>query len=407
MTNLSWITGLREVFVKDTTGNRVGYFSDVTKALAAVAGDGEYRAVWFSLNVCPGVPAGFEPNRLYKASGRFKKTDYTGRQLLLIDCDPKRKADTASTAVQKASAKLQALAIREYLRTLEFPGPVFADSGNGYHLLYALNETNDEATEKLVKDFLAGLSVKFTNDESTVDTGNFEANRICKLYGTVARKGSDPSLWRRSEVLEVPTRSTELPAKDGQKRETTVDLDFEPVSRALLQAVVAELPVPRDTAMGDMSDNDIVKVDWLRKLCGIDPAHAVTILGERRQGKYFVFDIVCPRAASHGSTTGDSSTTVSYARGRGYGFSCLHGSCSSHSKDDGIHSFKEFRKVVDPTGRMSSKLQGLPDDATRRAGLLGCWKRAPSNSSPGAERLPERICIGPKSRAKSSSNSSR
>jgi len=71
--NLSWITGLREVFVKDPTGNRVGYFDDVTKAPAAVAGDGEYRAVWFSLNVCPGVPEGFVPNRLYKASGRLKR----------------------------------------------------------------------------------------------------------------------------------------------------------------------------------------------------------------------------------------------------------------------------------------------------------------------------------------------
>jgi hypothetical protein len=364
MTNLSWITGLREVFVKDPIGNRVGYFDDVTKALSAVAGDGEYRAVWFSLNVCPGVPAGFEPNRLYKASGRFKKADYGGRQLLLVDCDPKRPADTASTDAQKASARVQVLAIRDYLRALEFPEPVFADSGNGFHLLYALNEANDEATEKLVKDFLAGLSVKFSNDDSAVDTGNFEANRICKLYGTVARKGGDPSLWRRSAVLEVPTRQTEMPAKSGQQRETAVDIDFEPVSRALLQAAVAELPVPRDTVMGDMSDNDIAKVDWLRKLCGIDPAHAVAILGERRQGKFFVFDVVCPRAASHGSTTGDSSTTVSYARGVGYGFSCLHGSCSSHSKEDGIPNFKAFRRVVDPTGRMSSKLQGLPDDST-------------------------------------------
>jgi hypothetical protein len=364
MTNLSWITGLREVFVKDPTGNRVGYFDDVTKALTAVAGDGEYRAVWFSLNVCPGVPAGFEPNRLYKASARFKKADYAGRQLLLVDCDPKRPADTASTDVQKAAAKMQVLAIREYLRVLGFPEPVFADSGNGYHLLYALNEANDEATEKLVKDFLAGLSVKFSNDDSTVDTGNFEANRICKLYGTVARKGGDPSLWRRSIVLEVPTRQTELPAKEGQLRETAVDLDFEPVSRALLQAAIAELPVPRDTVMGDMSDNDIAKVDWLRKLCGVDPAHAVAILGERRRGKYFIFDIECPRVASHGSTTVDSSTVVSYARGVGYGFSCLHGSCSSHSKEDGIPTFKVFRKVVDPTGLMTNKLQGLPDDTT-------------------------------------------
>jgi hypothetical protein len=363
-TNLSWITGLREVFVKGPTGNRVGYFTDIAKALSAVENDGEYQAVWFSLNICPGVPAGFEANRLYKASGRFKKTDYARRQLLLVDCDPKRLADTAASDVQKATAKLQVLAIREYLRTLEFPEPILCDSGNGYHLLYAVNEPNDERTELLVKNFLAGLSVKFSNEDSQLDTGNFEANRICKLYGTVARKGSDPSLWRRSAVLEVPTRDTELPAKDGQCRGTEVDLDFEPVPRALLEAAVAELPVPRDTSLGEMSGNDIVKVDWLRKLCGIDPAHAVAILNERRAGQYFKFDIVCPRAASHGSTTTDSSTTVSYRRGVGYGWSCLHASCSSKNKDGGIHSFKEFRKAVDPHGLMSDKLPGLPQDTT-------------------------------------------
>src|SRR3974390_2718500 len=79
MANLSWITGLREVFVKDPTGNRVGYFTDITKALAAVGNGGEYQAVWFSLNICPGVPAGFEPNRLYKDSGRFKKRENRGK----------------------------------------------------------------------------------------------------------------------------------------------------------------------------------------------------------------------------------------------------------------------------------------------------------------------------------------
>lgn len=134
MTNLSWITGLHEVFVKDPTGNRVGYFTDITKALAAVENDGEYRAVWFSLNICPGLPAGFQPNRLYKASGRFKKTDYLRRQLLLVDCDPKRPADTASTDKQKEAAKVQVLAIREFLRSFGFPEPILCDSGNGFHL---------------------------------------------------------------------------------------------------------------------------------------------------------------------------------------------------------------------------------------------------------------------------------
>ena len=193
MNNLSWITGLREVFVKDPTGNRVGYFTDITKALATIEDRSEYQAAWFSLNICPGVPAGFEPNRLYKASGRFKKTDYARRQLLLVDCDPKRPADTASTDTQKAAAKVQVLAIRDFLCNLGFPEPILCDSANGFHLLYALNEPNDEATEILVKNFLAGLSHKFSNEDSQVDAGNFECNRLCKLYGTVARKGMTPA----------------------------------------------------------------------------------------------------------------------------------------------------------------------------------------------------------------------
>jgi hypothetical protein len=72
----------------------------------------------------------------------------------------------------------------------------------------------------------------------------------------VSRKGDDPSLWRRSAVLEVPTRDTELPAKGVHARETVVDVDFESVPRALLEAAVAELPVPRDTKMGEMTEDD-------------------------------------------------------------------------------------------------------------------------------------------------------
>jgi hypothetical protein len=360
MVNLSWITGLREVFVKDPAGNRVGYFNDIAKALEAVAGDGDYRAVWFSLNTCPRVPDGFEPNRLYKASGRFKKTDYPRRQLLLVDCDPKRKADTASTDVQKAAAKAQVLAIRDFLRDLGFPEPILCDSGNGYHAVYAIDEPNDAATETLLKDFLAGLAGRFSNEESTVDAGNYDANRPCKLYGTVARKGDDPSLWRRSAVIEVPTHKTELPSK-GHTPEVLTEIDFESVPRAVLMAAVAELPVPRDTKMGEMTDDDIRKTDWLRKLCEIGN---VGVLQERRNGKYFIFDIICPRAGSHGSTTSDSSTIVSYERKTGYGFSCLHASCSSHNITGGIKSFSAFRKAVDPTNRVSDKLPGIPDDVT-------------------------------------------
>jgi hypothetical protein len=156
--------GIHEVFVKDADGrNRVGYFDASERALAAVADDKEYRAVWFSLNECPGVPEGFESNRLYRATARYRRGDYKRRQLLLVDCDPKRPTDTSATDEQKKKAYAQALAVREFLRNLGFPEPVFADSGNGYHLLYLLDEPNDEATETLIRNLLAGLADSPTN----------------------------------------------------------------------------------------------------------------------------------------------------------------------------------------------------------------------------------------------------
>src|SRR5262249_7538684 len=132
--------GLREVFVKDPRGNRVGYFDDLQKAIEQLEGDQAYRAVFFSLNACPRVPDGFALNHFYRASSRFRKTDYARRQLLLVDCDPRREPDTSSTDAQKAAARRQVLAIREFLRNLGFPEPMLADSGNGYHLLYTIDE---------------------------------------------------------------------------------------------------------------------------------------------------------------------------------------------------------------------------------------------------------------------------
>jgi hypothetical protein len=359
-----WQGGLHEVFVKDPAGNRVGYFDDPKKALAALADDNEYRAAWFSLNICPaGVPAGYELNRLYRASSRYRKIDYARRQLLLIDCDPKRPANTSATDTQKAAAHTQATAIRDFLDSMGFPEPIFADSGNGFHLLYRIDEPNDEATETLIRDLLSGLNSKFSNETSSVDAGNFEANRVCKLYGTFARKGDDVTLWRQSCILEIPTHETELPAKEGRAREVIRDVSFEPVPRSTLEAARRELPVPRNTALGEMDDDAIRKTDWLRRLCEVG---GVEILRERRRGKQFIFDIMCPRSASHGSDTSASSTIVSYERQSKYGFSfsCLHASCSSHDRKNGIPSFSAFRREVDPKNPISDVIPGLPDDVT-------------------------------------------
>jgi phage/plasmid-associated DNA primase len=358
---MTLFSGLHEVFVKYPAHNRVGYFDSAEKALAALADDTKYQAAWVSLNTAPGVPANFQLNRLYRASSRYRKTDYKGRQLLLVDADPKRGADTSSTDEQKAAALRQIHDVRDFLRNLGFPDPVLSDSGNGYHLLYRLNEPNDEATETLIRNFLAGLAAKFSNEESTIDAGNFEVNRVCKLYGSWARKGSDPRLWRQSAILEIPTHETELPAKEGWAREVVEEIFFEAVPRSTLESSLAELPVPRRTALGEMDDDAIRKLDWLRKLC---ETGSVEILNERRRGAEFIFDIVCPRDKSHGSTSNDSSTIVSYERKRGYAFCCLHASCSSHDLKNGLRHFSDFRRELDPNQLMSDRLPGIPDDCT-------------------------------------------
>ena len=76
-----------------------------------------------------------------------------------------------------------------YLREHGWPEPVAADSGNGAHLLYAVDLPNDAESLELVRGVLEGLSFKFSDGAVGVDTATSNAARIWKLYGTTARKG--------------------------------------------------------------------------------------------------------------------------------------------------------------------------------------------------------------------------
>jgi hypothetical protein len=53
----------------------------------------------------------------------------------------------------------------------------------------------------LVERALKGLAARFNTDRVELDTGNFNASRIWKLYGTLARKGDStetrPHRWAR------------------------------------------------------------------------------------------------------------------------------------------------------------------------------------------------------------------
>ena len=119
-----------------------------------------------------------------------KDVDVTHRKNLLVDLD--RIDDTsfpASDAEIDAAFEL-GRHVEGYLRAEGFPDPHWVHSGNGYHLYYRLAPIPEsERARKVVEQFLKALAVRFNNSVAGVDTSVFNASRITKVIGTVARKG--------------------------------------------------------------------------------------------------------------------------------------------------------------------------------------------------------------------------
>jgi hypothetical protein len=135
--------------------------------------------------------------------GAAKDDDIRYRDLLLIDID--RIGDTSSPANQAEldAAKVLALEIREYLAERDWPDPILVMSGNGYHLYYIFERIqNDSDSASLVRRFLKYLAGRFDNSLVGVDTVVYNASRITKVPGTIARKGI--------ETVERPYRMAEV-----------------------------------------------------------------------------------------------------------------------------------------------------------------------------------------------------
>ena len=124
---------------------------------------------------------------------------------MLIDID--RVGDTSSPANQAEldAAKVLALEIREYLAERDWPKPIILMSANGYHLYYILEGIpNDLESASLVSRFLKNLANRFDNSLVEVDTVVYNASRITKVPGTIARKGmeTEDRPYRMAEVCD-------------------------------------------------------------------------------------------------------------------------------------------------------------------------------------------------------------
>ena len=195
---------------------------------------------------------------------------------------------------------------------------ICADSGNGYHLLVAIQLGVKDGP--LVASVLAALDERFSTEEAKIDRVNFNPARIFKVYGTVARKGeaSEERPHRLARLLSIPdtvpvcacrelleTIAAAAPPvperKKGKKAETA---DIEKIA-AKLEKFLADGKVEHEPRR---SYKDGFK--WLLEKCPFNPEH------------------VAP------------SIIVTVAESGAMGFRCSHNSCFNKLWDD-------FRKYVE------------------------------------------------------------
>lgn len=189
-------------------GTVSGYFDDPVKlAKAAALWNGKAEGVYWTLNPVDPALLARSANRLTERCKRgTDDKQVIRRRWLPIDFDPRRPAGTSASDAEKAPALDRCRACREWLSRRSWPDPILADSGNGYHLLYRVDLPNDKPAAEQLQHCLQALALRYEDAAVSIDTGNFNAARIWKLYGTKACKGdSIPERPHRlSRVLEFP-----------------------------------------------------------------------------------------------------------------------------------------------------------------------------------------------------------
>ncbi|NPV61327.1 MAG: hypothetical protein HPY61_01630 [Methanotrichaceae archaeon] len=188
-----------------------GYYDDARAFADAVVGlaDDEFPGCYFTINST-------KPELLARCANQYKRfaevttsdADILARRWLPIDLDPARPSGISSSDTEHDAALEMARKIRGWLIERGWPENAFvlADSGNGAHLVARIDLPNDEAAKNLVKRCLEALNTVFSSEKVKVDTTTFNAARIWKIYGTMARKGSSTHdrPHRLAKLLEVP-----------------------------------------------------------------------------------------------------------------------------------------------------------------------------------------------------------
>lgn len=309
---------LVEVRIVDNAYKRTysGYFTDVNTLLNEIR---EYDNcnIYFTLNAIN--PACYDREQHDRIVTKPKSTtsdnDIVGRDWILIDIDTKKPSDTNSTDEEKEMAKEVVNNVFKFLRDEGFEKPVVCDSGNGFHLLYKIAMKNSNENTTICKEFLQVLDMLFSNPNVEIDCTTHNASRVCKLYGTFSRKGSNTKKrpQRESKILRIPDEIKITPNEYFAK-------------------VAAMLPKPEQPSKSNYYSNEKFDLEaFLNK-------HHIAVRNIVRTSSFtkYILD-ECPFNSSHRAP---DSAIFEMSNG-GLGFKCLHSSCSQYT-------WKDFRLKFEP-----------------------------------------------------------
>ena len=299
-------------------GTVSGYFDDLKKmAEVAASLSGRCSGVYFTLNPVKAELLARANNwvREYVKQGEATgDTDIVCRVNFGIDFDPMRPSGISSNDAEHEAALSRAEQCIGWLRDLGWPDPIYADSGNGAHLVYRVNLPNNAAASGVLTRCLEALGLRFDDEVVAVDRTTFNASRIWKLYGTVAQKGDalPDRPYRVAAIIEAPE-----------------NMEF--VSVEMLERLAAMAPDPSRPRAGSGTSSDAWSDRGRGDYGTLDVVAWFETHGhygrDLRGGKHAV---LCPWEREHTDRTGaENSDTVVWeaSGGRWPRFHCSHSHC--------------------------------------------------------------------------------
>jgi hypothetical protein len=312
-----------------------GYFDNHDSFCKAVreANGADQNGIYFT-------PQKIDSRLLGRAFNRLKATNITtsdnnvlAYRFLLIDLDPVRPSGISASDKELQYARDTARKVVSWLSEQGFPEPIHAMSGNGFHLLYKIEDMPiTDSAISFVKGFLNLLADHFNTELVTIDTTVFNPGRICRLYGTTTRKGDSvpPGLNREARP----------------HRQSYIEKLPEPlhaVSERVLENIKKLFP-QEEQATVQTSDNYSSKLDVARYLNHYRIKHRVR---QKNGATFFCLDS-CVFDESH---KGNESAIIQKNEGK-LMYQCFHNSCQGRY-------WKEARELISGGDKLVSFLNGV------------------------------------------------